>query len=90
MWLRLLIGEHKGYGYVDDETVELSMSVLPDYRGQGIGTQLLTHLFASECGRSPISLSVSADNPAMRLYERFGFEVVSKSDNSFTMKRSIA
>ena len=87
VWLRLLIGTNKGYGYVDDETAELSISVLPNYRGQGIGTQLLTHLFASECGRSPISLSVSADNPAVHLYERFGFEVVSRSDDSLTMKR---
>ncbi|MEO1148122.1 MAG: N-acetyltransferase [Cyanobacteria bacterium J06638_22] len=90
VWLRSLVGENKGYGYVDDETVELSIAVLPTYRGQGIGTQLLTHLLASACGRSPISLSVSADNPAMRLYERFGFEIVSQSDDSFTMKRSIA
>ena len=90
VWLRSLIGENKGYGYVDDTIPELSIAVLPTYRGQGIGTQLLTHLVASECGRSPISLSVSVDNPAMRLYERFGFEVVSQSDDSFTMKRSIA
>ncbi|MEO1210495.1 MAG: N-acetyltransferase [Cyanobacteria bacterium J06638_20] len=89
VWLRSSVGENKGYGYVDDTIPELSIAILPTYRGQGIGTQLLTHLVASECGRSPISLSVSADNPAMRLYERFGFEVVRQSDDSFTMKRSI-
>lgn len=88
LWLRLLIEENKGYGYVDDHTSELSIAVLPGYRGQGVGTQLLTHLFASEYGQSPISLSVSADNPAVRLYERFGFEIVSRSDDSLTMKRN--
>jgi ribosomal protein S18 acetylase RimI-like enzyme len=87
VWLRLPIGEHKGYGYVDDNTAELSIAVLPGYRGQGVGTQLLTHLFASEWGKLPISLSVSADNPAVRLYERFGFEIVSRSNGSLTMKR---
>ncbi|MCT7963955.1 GNAT family N-acetyltransferase [Laspinema sp. D1] len=87
VWLRLLVGENKGYGYVDDDTPELSIAVLPEYRGQGVGTQLLIHLLASNCGQSSISLSVSVDNPALRLYERFGFEVVSKSDGSLTMKR---
>lgn len=86
-WLRLLVGENKGYGYVDDDTPELSIAVLPEYRSQGVGTQLLIHLLASACGQSSISLSVSVDNPALRLYERFGFEVVSLSDGSLTMKR---
>ncbi len=87
VWLRFLVGENKGYGYVDDDTPELSIAVLPEYRGQGVGTQLLIHLLASAYGQSSISLSVSVDNPALRLYERFGFEVVSKSDGSLTMKR---
>lgn len=77
-WLRFLVGENKGYGYVDEDTPELSIAVLPEYRGQGVGTQLLSHLFASVCGHSSVSLSVSADNPALRLYERFGFEIISK------------
>ncbi len=87
VWLRLLIRESKGYGYVDDDTPELSMAVLPEYRGQGIGTELLACLVSSVCKHSSISLSVSEGNPAFRLYERFGFKVVSKSAGSFTMKR---
>ncbi|MGD1855532.1 MAG: GNAT family N-acetyltransferase [Leptolyngbyaceae cyanobacterium] len=87
VWLRLPIGEHKGYGYVDDPIPELSIAVLPNFRGQGIGTQLMTHLLTSACGQSPISLSVSADNPAVRLYQRFGFETISQQDGSLTMKR---
>lgn len=87
IWLRLLVGENKGYGYVDYNIPELSIAVFPEYRGQGVGTQLLSHLFTSDCGQTPISLSVSVDNPAVQLYERFGFEVVSKSHESLTMKR---
>lgn len=88
VWLRLPIGDYKGYGYVDDDTSELSIAVFPEYRGQGLGTQLLTHLFASEYGQLSISLSVSVDNPAVRLYERFGFKTVSRSDGSLTMQRN--
>ncbi len=87
VWLRLLVGDRKGYGYVDDGTPELSIAVYPEYRGQGVGTQLLTHLFSSNCGQSSISLSVSVNNPALRLYERFGFKVVSKSAESLTLRR---
>ena len=87
VWIRLLVGEYKGYGYVDDHTPELDIAVLPEYRGQGIGTQLLKHLFASACGQSSISLSVSAGNPAVKLYSRFGFTVVSRTDESLLMKR---
>jgi ribosomal protein S18 acetylase RimI-like enzyme len=87
VWVRLVVGEGKGYGYVDDDTPELSIAVFPEYRGQGIGTQLLTHLFASVCGQSSISLSVSAKNPAVKLYNCFGFKVVSRTDESLLMKR---
>jgi ribosomal protein S18 acetylase RimI-like enzyme len=83
VWLRLIVG----YGYVDDHTPELAMAVLPEYRGQGIGTQLLTHLFGSECGSSSVSLSVSEGNPAVNLYGRFGFAVIRKTAGSLTMKR---
>lgn len=87
VWLRLLVGENQGYGYVDDDTHELSIAVLPEHRGQGIGTELLACLFSSVYGHSSISLSVSEDNPALRLYQRFGFAVVRKSAGSLTMKR---
>ncbi|MEM9976703.1 MAG: GNAT family N-acetyltransferase [Cyanobacteria bacterium P01_D01_bin.2] len=88
IWLRLPKGEYKGYGYIDDHTAELSMAVSYAHRGQGIGTQLLTQLMTSACGRSPISLSVSTDNPAVRLYKRFGFETFSSTDGSLTMRRN--
>lgn len=87
VWLRLLVGENKGYGYVDDNTPELSIAILPEYRGKGIGTQLLAHLFSSKSWSPSVSLSVSVGNSAVRLYERLGFVVVSKSGGSMTMKR---
>jgi ribosomal protein S18 acetylase RimI-like enzyme len=83
VWLRFLIGE--GYGYVNDQTPELGLAVLPKYRGQGIGTALLNALVADAPGA--ISLSVSADNPALRLYQRFGFAIVRESHGTLILKR---
>jgi ribosomal protein S18 acetylase RimI-like enzyme len=86
VWLRFLIGENQGYGYVDDRTPELGIAVLPEYRGQGVGTALLNALVASPPGA--ISLSVAADNPAVRLYQRFGFTIVSETNGSLILQRS--
>jgi GNAT superfamily N-acetyltransferase len=41
VWSRLLVGDNKTYGYLDDETPELAAAVLPDYIGTGSGTKLL-------------------------------------------------
>lgn len=89
-WVRLLAGENKGYGYVDDDTPELSIAVLPDYRGRGLGTRLLNALFSLARERyNAISLSVTKENPAKRLYERLGFQVVSEEESSLRMKKDL-
>lgn len=83
-WARLPFGEHRGYGYVDDDTPELSMAVVAAHRGNGVGTALLGGLLESV---PEMSLSVDARNPALRLYTRFGFGIVGDDGNSFTMVR---
>jgi ribosomal protein S18 acetylase RimI-like enzyme len=86
VWIRLWAGEDCGYGYVDDETPELSIAVLPACRARGIGTGLMARMLAAARSEYPaISLSVSANNPAVRLYERLGFERVGESGSSLTM-----
>jgi len=89
-WFRVFTAENKGYGYVDDETPELSMAVLPGYRGQGIGSDLLRHLIAAAQRQYPaLSLSVSSENPAVRLYQRLGFEIIGPGGSSSTMKKAL-
>jgi len=90
VWSRLFTGDEHGYGYVDDETPELSIAILPDYRGGGVGSQLLTHLLEAAAGKyRAVSLSVHQDNPAFRLYQRLGFEVVSTSQSTIIMKKTL-
>ena len=64
-----------------DETLLIDISLLPEYRNQGIGRALLRDLLAeSESTNKPVSLHVLRGNPAVRLYQRLGFEVVEEQD----------
>lgn len=90
-WLRLLTVELPGYGYVDDQTPELTIATLPEYRGKGIGTRLLEHLFeAAKTHYSAISLSVWPANPAFRLYQRLGFVVVKENEHDVVMVKPLS
>ena len=90
-WLRLLTGDERGYGYVGDETPELGMAVLPECRGRGVGSDLLRRLLESAGAvYRAVCLSVSADNPAVRLYGRAGFELVCERGASLTMVKRLS
>jgi ribosomal protein S18 acetylase RimI-like enzyme len=85
-WLRLLVGDNRGYGYVDDGTPELSIALLPAYRGMGTGSRLLAHLLSKAAKQfATVSLSVTPGNSAVRLYKRLGFEIIDQVDESLTM-----
>src|SRR4051812_21006524 len=68
----------RGYGYVDEQTPELTIGVDEPYRGRGIGTALLGALAerARTDGFERLSLSVERENPARRLYERSGYREI--------------
>lgn len=92
-WLRLWPKDDKGYGYLKSDIPELAIAVHPDYRAQDIGTALLKQLLEQAQSSYPaVSLSIRADNPALRLYQRIGFELVADTEvvnqtggRSFTM-----
>jgi ribosomal protein S18 acetylase RimI-like enzyme len=90
-WLRLMAGEERGYGWVSDQIPELSIAVIPEQRGRGLGSCLLQHTLDAAAERfSAVSLSVSRDNPATRLYQRMGFRTVWEEGGSLTMLCELA
>lgn len=92
VWVRQFDEANKTYGYLSPNVpVVCGMAVLPSYRGHGIGRLLLKEIIQqlTEKGFTEISLSVDADNPAYRLYERHGFKRVNKTGTSWNMKASI-
>ncbi|MCD6494949.1 GNAT family N-acetyltransferase, partial [Candidatus Bipolaricaulota bacterium] len=60
-----------------NETVHLLyLAVDEAFRGQGVARALLAECekLARDWGRSGLLLDVASDNPALRIYQRFGFE----------------
>jgi ribosomal protein S18 acetylase RimI-like enzyme len=91
-WYRLFKADLPGYGFLDEKTPELTIAVVPSRRGRGFGDQLLSALLeqAREDGFSSLSLSVEKENPALRLYEKFGFRQVKEMDGTVVMRANLA
>jgi GNAT superfamily N-acetyltransferase len=77
-WWRFFTPLDPGYGFVDPAIPEVSVGVVSEARGHGVGTRLLQALIDEGRRRAlpGLSLSVECDNPARALYERLGFTVV--------------
>lgn len=86
-WYRVFRADEPGYGFVDEQTPELSIAVVPGRRGRGYGDELLSALVdqARKSGYERVSLSVAQDNPARKLYERHGFRETGEKGGSLTM-----
>ena len=74
VWTRVM----DDYGHIDDRTPSLAISLYKEYRGQGIGTDLLKQMLDKlhQGGYEHVSLSVQKENYALRMYRRAGFEDV--------------
>ena len=92
-WYRLFTRDHPGYGFVDEETPELAIAVVPNRRGRGLGEALLDALVerARGDGYRALSLSVPADDDALvSFYEKHDFARVDEDGgDSVTMRREL-
>ena len=88
VWVRILSGDVKGYGYIDDETPEFAISLFEGYRNRGLGTQLMNAMikYIREKGYKQASLNVKKDNYAVKLYRKTGFEIVSEDNEDYLMR----
>jgi GNAT superfamily N-acetyltransferase len=68
--------------YAGERVPEISIGVVERVRGQGIGLALLRRVadMAVDLALVGLCLNVRTDNPAMRLYARFGYRHVAGSE----------
>ena len=88
-WYRAYTEAIHGYGFVAEDTPELSIAVRASRRREGIGRRLLMELIRASVaeGHPALSLSVNHENPARGLYESVGFVEVERRESASTMIR---
>ena len=87
VWVRIM----DDYGHVDDETPSFAISLYKEYRGHGIGTELMKEMLAmlKNCGYKKASLAVQKANYAVKMYRKVGFEIVGENEQEFIMTANI-
>lgn len=83
VWVRIM----NDYGHVDGETPSFAISLLKQYRGNGIGTRLMERMLDElrKQGYKQASLAVQKMNYAVRMYKKVGFTIVDENDEEFIM-----
>ena len=86
-WYRFWGPEQHSYGYISPHIPELAIAVRADYRGLGIGHQLLTAILELAASQEieQISLSVETQIPALKLYQQHGFAPVRQNPGDWVM-----
>jgi GNAT superfamily N-acetyltransferase len=91
-WLRFHPVDDPGYGFIAADVPELTIGVVPGWRGRGVGRSLLRAIAARAAlaGIRRISLSVERRNFARGLYLSEGYEAADSSDpQSDTMVKDL-
>lgn len=83
VWARIM----NDYGHIDNNTPSLAISLYEEYRGLGIGTDLMRKMLAGlkDSGYSKTSLSVQKTNFAVKMYQKLGFGIVREHKDEYIM-----
>jgi len=75
------------YGHVDDDTPSFAISLYREYRGRGIGTEMMRKMLEQlrAQGWKRASLAVQKANYALRMYQAVGFRIVDENDEEYIM-----
>lgn len=83
VWTRIM----NDYGHIDDETPSFAISLYKEYRGLGIGTEMMKQMLAllKKKGYKKVSLAVQKANYAVKMYQKVGFEIVDENEEEYIM-----
>jgi len=84
-WYSLFPEAAPGFGFVDEQTPELTIAVVPSHRGHGTGGELLEALLAQARKDGFPRLSLSAEPGQTAFYEKHGFSELKREDGTVTM-----
>lgn len=87
VWTRIM----NDYGHIDDSTPSFAISLYEEYRGKGIGTELMVWMIKElkSAGYEKCSLAVQKENYAVKLYKNTGFEIVDENEEEYIMVRRL-
>ena len=82
-WTRIM----NDYGHIDNDTPSLAISLYKEYRGKGIGTDLMKTILKllKDKGYKKTSLAVQKNNYAVRMYKNVGFKIVDENKEEYIM-----
>ena len=82
-WTRIM----NDYGHIDNETPSFAISLYEEYRGNGIGTDLMLKMLEllKEKGYKKASLAVQKENYAVKMYKKVGFEIIDENNEEYIM-----
>lgn len=83
VWVRIM----DDYGHIDDKTPSFAISLYKDYRGYGIGTDLMKRMLEllKKNGYKQTSLAVQKSNYAVKMYKDLGFYTIAENDEEYIM-----
>lgn len=83
VWVRVM----EDYGHLEDGVPSFAISLYKEYRGKGIGTELMNRMLQELEGRGyeKASLAVQKANYAVRMYQKVGFEIVGENEEEYLM-----
>jgi len=91
-WYRFWTDDNHIRGHIEEGIPALVIAVHRNYRRRGVGQKLIEWLLdhAAEQGVAKMSLMVSKDNHALRLYETCGFRHHADCGDSVLMLREVS
>ena len=83
VWTRIM----NDYGHVDNDTPSFAISLYKEYRGKGIGIQMMVQMLEllKMQGYKRATLAVQKANYDVKMYKRVGFQTVDENEQEYIM-----
>lgn len=83
VWVRVM----EDYGHLEEGVPSFAISLYKEYRGLGIGIELMERMLQelAQRGYEKASLAVQKANYAVRMYRKVGFEIVGENEEEYLM-----